>query len=289
MRSVIVAPAHSAFRDAAAVISQRFGIPLRNQLSEAKDLAVVVTGDGLHLLDAAGTVSTRPFILDFDRVLSQRLYPGQRGPGVLKAVGAPPQCVSRASQSSCSASGNKSDDCSVFLLPGPATPLLVDATAGCGVDSIVLASQGWHVLMLESNPVLACLLEDGLARMRDLQVRSRLSLLHVDSRGWMNEHKGGAHVVYIDMMYDAEAHKSGKSKKHAQFLQALVSPSSMDDRTAMLASALECAQVKVVMKRPKRGEPPMPPSHTCVGNTTLFDVFLPITQHDIPRFLSAHC
>ncbi len=40
----------------------------------------------------------------------------------------------------------------------------VDATAGLGRDAFVLASVGCRVRMLERNPVVAALLDDGPAR-----------------------------------------------------------------------------------------------------------------------------
>ncbi|XPE57614.1 class I SAM-dependent methyltransferase [Shigella flexneri] len=43
-------------------------------------------------------------------------------------------------------------------------PDVVDATAGLGRDAFVLASVGCRVRMLERNPVVAALLDDGLAR-----------------------------------------------------------------------------------------------------------------------------
>jgi len=57
-------------------------------------------------------------------------------------------------------------------------PLIIDATAGLGQDAFVLAGLGCQVLCIEQNPILASLLEDGLARaMQGDQRRPVLSLL----------------------------------------------------------------------------------------------------------------
>lgn len=45
-----------------------------------------------------------------------------------------------------------------------ATPIVLDGTAGLGRDAFVLASLGCKVQMVERHPVVAALLDDGLAR-----------------------------------------------------------------------------------------------------------------------------
>ena len=67
-----------------------------------------------------------------------------------------------------------------------AIPSVLDATAGLGRDAFVLASLGCKVQMLERNPVVAALLDDGLMRaQRDPEigdwVSERLSLNHTSS------------------------------------------------------------------------------------------------------------
>ncbi len=49
------------------------------------------------------------------------------------------------------------------------TPRILDATAGLGRDAFVFASLGCHVQMIERNPVVAALLEDGLERARQIR------------------------------------------------------------------------------------------------------------------------
>ena len=48
-----------------------------------------------------------------------------------------------------------------------ANPTVLDATAGFGVDAFVLASLGCRVHMIEKNPLVASLLEDGLNRAKN--------------------------------------------------------------------------------------------------------------------------
>ena len=45
-------------------------------------------------------------------------------------------------------------------------PQVLDATAGLGKDAFVLASLGCQMTLIERQPLIAALLEDGLARAR---------------------------------------------------------------------------------------------------------------------------
>src|SRR5690606_37804453 len=49
-------------------------------------------------------------------------------------------------------------------------PNVLDATAGLGKDSFVLATLGSKVTMIERSPIVHCLLQDGLRRARDYAV-----------------------------------------------------------------------------------------------------------------------
>ena len=47
---------------------------------------------------------------------------------------------------------------------GVDSPLAVDATAGLGDDSLLLAAAGFRVMLFERNPVIAALLRDTIER-----------------------------------------------------------------------------------------------------------------------------
>ena len=47
---------------------------------------------------------------------------------------------------------------------GGERPRAVDATAGLGDDSLLLAAAGFDVVLIERNPVIAALLQDALER-----------------------------------------------------------------------------------------------------------------------------
>ncbi|PJC85095.1 16S rRNA methyltransferase [Vibrio sp. HA2012] len=140
------------------------------------------------------------------------------------------------------------------------TPSILDATAGLGRDAFVLASLGCRVQMVERNPVVAALLEDGLKRaMQDPDigdwVSERMSLLHASSHDALEtlaEQKSFIYpdVVYLDPMYPHPENKKKTAlvKKEMRVFQSLVGADA--DADALLEPALRLAEKRVVVKRP---------------------------------------
>ena len=141
-----------------------------------------------------------------------------------------------------------------------ATPTILDGTAGLGRDAFVLASLGCKVQMVERNPVVAALLDDGLSRAKlDPEiggwVSERMSLLHASSLDALNELRNNAgfeapDVVYLDPMYPHPENKkkSALVKKEMRVFQSLVGADH--DADGLLTPAFELATKRVVVKRP---------------------------------------
>ncbi len=134
------------------------------------------------------------------------------------------------------------------------TPTVLDATGGLGRDAFVLAAHGCRVTVCERHPVIAALLEDGLARTTQDEkvgalVRGRMTLVVGDSREIMRTlpEKNQPEVIYLDPMYP-ESGKSAQVKKEAQILRILAGPDL--DSHELLAAALDCARQRIVIKRP---------------------------------------
>ncbi len=161
------------------------------------------------------------------------------------------------------------------------TPSVIDATAGLGRDAFVLASLGCHVQMIERNPVVAALLEDGLQRaMIDPEigvwVRERMSLIHASSIEQLavtNLHRPD--VIYLDPMYPhPEKKRRAQIKKEMRVFQSLVgSDSDADD---LLTPALALATKRVVVKRPDYAEylNDHQPSMSIATKKNRFDVYV---------------
>lgn len=141
-----------------------------------------------------------------------------------------------------------------------ATPTVLDGTAGLGRDAFVLASLGCKVQMVERHPVVAALLDDGLARAREDAeigpwVSERVSLLHASSHDALDKLADDASfqrpdVVYLDPMYPHPENKkkSALVKKEMRVFQSLVGADH--DADGLLAPALQLATKRVVVKRP---------------------------------------
>ena len=166
-------------------------------------------------------------------------------------------------------------------------PLAIDATAGFGEDSILLAAAGFEVVMYEYDAVIAALLEDALRRASESDndklraAVSHMKLINADSIEAMqhlqekadehlqekpdehlqkpNEHlqeKPDEHlqkrpdVILLDPMFPARE-KSALIKKKFQLLQRLEQPCT--DEAALLNAALSAHPHKIVIKRPLKG------------------------------------
>ena len=130
------------------------------------------------------------------------------------------------------------------------TPHILDATAGLGRDAFVLASLGCQVTLMERMPVVAALLDDGLARAQlnnDVcDIAKRMQLVHASSIESMTLAEQ-VDVVYLDPMYP-HREKSAAVKKEMRVFQSLVGEDL--DADSLLNPALALAKYRVVVKRP---------------------------------------
>lgn len=131
---------------------------------------------------------------------------------------------------------------------------LLDATAGLGDDSFLLAAAGFSVQLYERNPVIAALLKDGVERARAdtalHDIALRMSVHEEDSVAALRSGDIHPDVVYLDPMFP-ERKKSAAVKKKFQLLQRLEAP--CDDAQDILNAAIEARPRKIVIKRPAKG------------------------------------
>jgi 16S rRNA (guanine1516-N2)-methyltransferase len=182
----------------------------------------------------------------------RRRFGGGRGEAVAKAVG----------------------------IKGSYLPDVVDATAGLGRDAFVLAALGCTVRMLERNPVVAALLDDGLQRgYRDAEIgpwlQQRLTLLHASSLTALADIAPRPQVVYLDPMYP-HRQKSALVKKEMRVFQSLVGPDL--DADGLLAPARALATKRVVVKRPDYAPPlaNVPAQAAVTTKSHRFDLYTPL-------------
>lgn len=153
---------------------------------------------------------------------------------------------------------------------------VIDATAGVGRDSALLAAAGFSVTMIERDPVLAAMLADGLRRLaeQDPASATRLSLVTGDAVTLLQQSPQSADVVLLDPMFP-ERQKHAAVKKALQFIQQLAPPPTPGEEQALLAAARTCARRRVVVKRSPRA-PDLAqavPGHRLTGKAVRFDIY----------------
>lgn len=153
----------------------------------------------------------------------------------------------------------------------------VDATAGLGEDSLLLAAAGFHVKLFEKNPVIHTLLSDALRRAAALPelsgIAARMELHNADSIAAMAGLGFTPDVILLDPMFP-ERRKSALVKNKLQMIQKLEFPCV--DEAEMLRTAMGAAPHKLIVKRPPKGPflAGIKPDHSLTGKAVRFDCFV---------------
>ena len=163
-------------------------------------------------------------------------------------------------------------------IKGREHPLAIDATAGLGEDSFLLAAAGFDVVLYEQDPVIAELLRDALFRAKqsaELQIiANRMTCIEGDSIQALHTLHDSPDVVVLDPMFP-ERTKSAAVKKKFQLLHKLERPCS--DEAALLSAAYSAHPKKIVIKRPAKGPflAGTKPSYSLRGKAIRYDVVVP--------------
>lgn len=158
----------------------------------------------------------------------------------------------------------------------PGHPTAVDATAGLGDDSLLLAAAGFDVVLFERNETIAALLMDTLQRAAQvpelsgivgrMHVRQADSIQSLGNLGFLPD------VVLLDPMFPAK-HKDSAAKKKLQLLQQLEQPCENED--VLLDAAISAHPLKIVIKRPVKGPylACRKPDYSLSGKAIRYDCF----------------
>jgi 16S rRNA (guanine1516-N2)-methyltransferase len=157
------------------------------------------------------------------------------------------------------------------------SPAIVDATAGLGRDAFLLASIGARVTLIERSPDVHELLRQSLAKASAdgpefAAVVARMNLVFGDARDILPHLQSD--VILIDPMHPPRG-KTALVKKQMRILRELVGADT--DARELIQTALSGKCKRVVLKWPLRAPPLdglVKPSHSIVGKTVRFDVFL---------------
>lgn len=164
-------------------------------------------------------------------------------------------------------------------LKGNLQPKIVDATAGLGRDSFILACLGFEVTLLERSAVIHAELEDAIQRALQDSLASpiiqRLHLIKTDAITWMENCPVSERptIIYLDPMFP-ERSKSALVKKEMRLFHDIVGDDP--DADALLPAALACTTQRVVVKRPRLAASLMDlaPSFSMKGSSSRFDIYL---------------
>lgn len=158
----------------------------------------------------------------------------------------------------------------------PGRPVIFDATAGLGEDSLLLAAAGGEVYMAERDEIIYALLADALKRAADEptlgDIVGHMHLTRGDSIRLMRgaDRKIRPEIIYLDPMFP-ERKKSGLVKKKMQLLKMLEMP--CEDEKALLEAALAAAPRKIIIKRPVNAPflGARKPSYSIAGKVIRYD------------------
>jgi len=167
-------------------------------------------------------------------------------------------------------------------------PTLVDATAGLGHDSLLMAYLGADVCLVERHPILFVLLEYAKAQAEQdpfLQTFvSRIQLVFADSNVYLQQlaqQNQQVDVVYLDPMFPQRdqnqqaVKKQAQVKKQMQLLHLLLPENGeMDLGDQLLDFARKIAK-RVVVKRPRHAIylADQTPDHQWLGDACRFDAY----------------
>ncbi len=153
----------------------------------------------------------------------------------------------------------------------------IDATAGMGEDSFLLAAYGYDVTLYEQNPVIAALLRDTIRRARKnpqlSEIVGRMKLVEGNSIEFLKKQDSLADVIYLDPMFP-KRQKSGLVNKKLQLIQKLEPPCSSEEE--LFEAAWEASPSKIIVKRPLKSLylAGKKPSYTLEGKAIRYDCYV---------------
>lgn len=157
---------------------------------------------------------------------------------------------------------------------------VIDATAGMGEDSLLLAAAGCEVTLYEQDQVIAALLQDTMRRALEEaalhEIVMRMHLVEGDSIGHLRklgETGERPDVIYLDPMFP-ERQKSGLVKKKFQLIHYLEAPAENEE--ALMQAAIAARPFKIVVKRPAKGPylAGLKPSYSLDGKAIRYDCYV---------------
>ncbi len=221
-----------------ARIVAKYKIPTVSEQQKSKYRFLLVLEDGKLQLTEPGTVRYRPICLQ---------------PGVLSHLGRR-TLMGRAI-------GRKVQN-------------VVDATAGLGGDTLLMARMGYTVLAVERHPVVAALLENGISQILKKPTEMTIECYFEDAKNLLTRLPKSPDVIYLDPMYPTGRKPSVEVARPIKVLRELVGADT--DFDGLFELCLETARKRVVVKRPHFAAPLLKQRLTSsvVGKLVRYDCYL---------------
>lgn len=159
---------------------------------------------------------------------------------------------------------------------------ILDATAGLGSDSFVLACNSAIITLVEQHPILSLMLDNAVARAQQINeladIASRMQVCSaIDSIDLIHSLNKQHHydVIYLDPMYPSIHKKQAKAKKSMQIIQYLLQYYD-DQADQLLSAALSCGVKRIVVKRPTAAKPLInkSPQSSIESSNTRYDIYI---------------
>lgn len=232
----------------AEALAAQLNIPVSREADEA--LCLILSGDGLSL--AQGDLQVRG---DYSRKLSRLKHNNLSHEMLVKAA----------------------------KLKGVEHPTALDATAGLGDDSLLLAAAGFTVELYEHNPIIWALLADTLERAAEnpalAPIVSRMHLHRGNSVEAMKALTASPDIILLDPMFPPRQ-KSSLVTKKLQLFQKLEMPCA--EESEILQAALSARPRRIVIKRPAKGPylAGVKPAYSLDGSAVRYDCIVPGSTGD---------
>ena len=156
----------------------------------------------------------------------------------------------------------------------PTRPSVIDATAGLGEDTWLLASHGCTVTAIERQPIIAALFQDALeyAGVEKPEIAKKITLQQANASNRLSS--VSADAIVLDPMFPLG--RKAKERKPMRVLRMLAGDD--DDAPELLAAALATGVHRVCVKRPLKAsvianEKRPAPDVVYKGKAVRFDVY----------------
>lgn len=259
-------------RDAAARASSRLGAPLAEQSgrTDGAELILLFDRGGVSLTDGAMTLRG-----DFARMVPRIREQNLRRELLVRASGIRNARKENMAEDTAG-QGCDPDTDGAGEMEGR-RPLAVDATAGLGEDSLILAAAGFSVMMFERDPVIALLAADALRRASGVpELRETVSAMKLYEGDSIEALPGlRPDIVLLDPMFPAKQKRSLTNKK-LQLFQKLEAPCT--DGNDLVRAAFLAGPRRILIKRPLKGEylAGVRPEFSYTGKTVRYDCLVPL-------------